>query len=84
MVGHNFPPWVLLQLSLLLWNRLALKTTIYTIAQAISRWGGRETENTQHGSADWEDRRGDVVGATLGCPFVSINTISFTTMMKRG
>jgi hypothetical protein len=39
-------------------------------------------ENTQCGSEDYEDRRGDVVGATPGCPFASIDIISFITMMK--
>jgi hypothetical protein len=34
-------------------------------------------------SADCKDRRGDAVGATPGCPFDSIDTISFSTMMKR-
>jgi hypothetical protein len=29
------------------------------------------------------DRRGDVAGAAPSCPFDSIDTISFITMMKR-
>jgi hypothetical protein len=29
------------------------------------------------------DRRGDTAEATRGCPFASINTISFLTVIKR-
>jgi hypothetical protein len=43
---------------------------------------GRETRNTQYGYEDFKDRRGPLP-TTLGCPFASINTISFVTMMKR-
>jgi hypothetical protein len=50
---------------------------------AISQGGGEETRNTQYRYADCEDRRGDAVGASLGCPFDSIDIISFNTMMKR-
>jgi hypothetical protein len=48
-----------------------------------SWWGGRETINAQYGSADCGDRWEDVVGAAPGFPFDSIDTISFSTMMKR-
>jgi hypothetical protein len=37
---------------------------------------------TQYGFYDYEDRRGDATRAAPGCPFASINTISFITMMK--
>jgi hypothetical protein len=45
--------------------------------------GSGETENTQYGSEDCEDRRGDTTDAALGCPFAFIDIISFITMMKR-
>jgi hypothetical protein len=32
---------------------------------------------------DYKDRRGDVARAIPGCPFDSINAISFITMMKK-
>jgi hypothetical protein len=34
-------------------------------------------------SEDFEDRRGAIAGAAPGCPFNSIDTISFSNMMKR-
>jgi hypothetical protein len=43
---------------------------------------GRETWSTQYGYEDFKDRRGMLL-TTLDCPFASINTISFVTMMKR-
>jgi hypothetical protein len=43
--------------------------------------------NIQYESVDCKDRRGDAaeatVGAAPGCPSDSINTISFSNMMKR-
>jgi hypothetical protein len=45
--------------------------------------GNGKTRNTQYVSADWEDRRGDGPEAAPGCPFASIDHISFNTMMKR-
>jgi hypothetical protein len=45
--------------------------------------GGVETRNTQYESTYCEDRRGDGVEATHGCPFDSIDIISFSNMMKR-
>jgi hypothetical protein len=40
-------------------------------------------ENTQYRYADSKDTRGDAAGAALGCLFTSIDTISFSTKMKR-
>jgi hypothetical protein len=34
-------------------------------------------------SEDCEDRRGDAARAAPGCPFDSIDTISFSNIMKR-
>jgi hypothetical protein len=39
--------------------------------------------NTKYTIQICKDRRGDVVGAALSCPFASIDTISYITMMKR-
>jgi hypothetical protein len=36
-----------------------------------------------NGSADYMDRRCDAAIAALGCPFNSIDTISFSNMIKR-
>jgi hypothetical protein len=49
----------------------------------ILRGGGEEIRNTQYKFVDYKDRRGDASRATPGCPFYSIDTISFSTMMKR-
>jgi ferredoxin len=43
----------------------------------------RRHEETQNKSEECEDGRGDAAGAVPGCPFDSINTISFITMIKR-
>jgi hypothetical protein len=43
---------------------------------------GRETRYKQYGYEDFKDRRG-TQPTTLGCPFASIDTNSFVTMMKR-
>jgi hypothetical protein len=51
--------------------------------QAILRRDDGEIENTQYESEDYEDRRGDTAGAAPGCPFISIDIMSFITMMKR-
>jgi hypothetical protein len=51
--------------------------------RAISWQGGGETQNKQNWSKDCQDRRGDTTGAAPGCPFDSIDTISFSNMMKR-
>jgi hypothetical protein len=53
------------------------------ILHAILWWGNKETQNTQYRSADCMDNKGDTANAAPGCPFDSINTISFSTMMKR-
>jgi hypothetical protein len=45
--------------------------------------GGRESWNTRNRSKDCKDRRGDATGAAPGCPFDSINSISFNNIMKR-
>jgi hypothetical protein len=46
--------------------------------------GGKKNEiHTQKYSADYKDRRRDTVGVIHGCPFDSIDTISFVTMIKR-
>jgi hypothetical protein len=50
---------------------------------ATSRWGSRETRNTWNRSANCMDMRGDTVGAAPSCPVDSIDTISFSTKMKR-
>jgi hypothetical protein len=39
-------------------------------------------KNTPNRSTNCEDRRGGTVGAAPGCPFKSVNTISFNNMMK--
>jgi hypothetical protein len=49
---------------------------------AISRGDDRDTRKTPYRSKDCKDRRGDAAGATPGCPFASINTISISNMMK--
>jgi hypothetical protein len=49
----------------------------------ILRQDDRETRNTPYEYEDCNDRRGDATGAALGCPFNSIDTISFSNMMKR-
>jgi hypothetical protein len=51
--------WTLFQLTSPLWSCLDLKPTIYMTIQAILRRGGRERENTEYRSEDYEDRRGD-------------------------
>jgi hypothetical protein len=45
----------------------------------------RRHRNTEYKSRseDYEDRRGDATGAAVGCPFDSIDAISFSNMMKR-
>jgi hypothetical protein len=45
--------------------------------------GSEETRNTQYGSAYCEDRRGDAAGAAPNCSLNSIDTISFSNMIKR-
>jgi hypothetical protein len=64
-------------------NRLDLKPTIKRTPHAISRRGCRVRWNTQFWSKDCDDRSGDVAGAALGFSFDSIDTISFSNMMKR-
>jgi ferredoxin len=49
----------------------------------ILQGGSRETRNTPYKSEDCEDGRGDVARAAPGCPFDSIDAISFNNMMKR-
>jgi hypothetical protein len=61
------------------WSKIDYKSDPH----AISLWGGGETRNTQYGSTDCKDRRGDATGAAPGCPFASIDIISFNTMIKR-
>jgi hypothetical protein len=63
-------------------NCLYQKPTIYPPFGDYAIGLRRNTKYTI-GSEDFEDRRGDVSGATLNCPFNSIDTISFSTMIKR-
>jgi hypothetical protein len=50
----------------------------------ISRQGGGKTRSIPNGSADCKDRRGDAAGAAPGCPFDSIDTISFKQHDEEG
>jgi hypothetical protein len=61
----------------------SLKLTIYMSNFAFTKEGGGETQNTQNRLTDCKDRREEAAGATHSCPFTSIDTISFVTMMKR-
>jgi hypothetical protein len=45
--------------------------------------GREKTQNTQNRSINFEDIRGDAAKAAHGCPFNSIDTIYFVTMIKR-
>jgi hypothetical protein len=76
------PSRIILMQPWTLWNRLHLKPTIYTPPLAISWGDDRDTWKTPYRSKDCKDRRGDAAGATPGCPFASINTISISNMMK--
>jgi hypothetical protein len=50
--------------------------------RAISRRGNEETHNIQKGYENYKDMRRDNVGAAPSFHFASIDTISFTTMIK--
>jgi hypothetical protein len=65
-----------------LWHHLDLKPIIYTPFDDFAR-GRQRNRNTPCGSEDCEDRRGDAAGGAPGCPFDSIDIISFGNMMKR-
>jgi hypothetical protein len=49
----------------------------------ISQRDDRETLNAQNRYADCKDRREDATEDASGCPFNSIDAISFSTMIKR-
>jgi hypothetical protein len=73
-------------LSMQSWSpptRLELKLTIKRTPRAILWWGDTESWNTPNRCADCEDRRRDATRAAPGCPFDSIDTISFSNMIKR-
>jgi hypothetical protein len=54
---------------------------IYEPLGDITR-GRRKMKNTQNGSADYRDRRGDDAGASHGWPLDYIDINCFVTMMK--
>jgi hypothetical protein len=55
---------------------------MYTTSFGNFARGRQRKQNTPYGYIDCEDMRGDAAGATPGCPFVSIDTISSSNMMK--
>jgi hypothetical protein len=80
MVGLISPSCVLLTQYWTSRTRLDVKLTIPRTPWAISRRGDGETQNTKFWSKDCKDRRGYAAGAAPGCPFASIDTISFNNM----
>jgi hypothetical protein len=84
MVGPNSTSCVVSMQSWTLQNLPNLKPTIYTLPYAISWEGDRETQNTQYGSTNCEDRRETMPEPLLVVPFDSIDIISFSTMIKKG
>jgi hypothetical protein len=80
--GPSPTSWALFWISSPLQIRLDVKLTIYMTPPAISRWGNKETHNIWKGYENYKDTRADDVGAAPSFHFASIDTISFTTMIK--